>query len=56
LAGVTPPMLLDWFTHLDGTILYGGVVTDRYLAWLQAPEFSPSAGERRCWPAAGGGR
>jgi hypothetical protein len=19
LAGVTPPMLLDWFTHLDGT-------------------------------------
>ena len=26
-------MLLDWFTHLDGTILCGGVVTDRYLAW-----------------------
>jgi hypothetical protein len=33
LAGVTPAMLLDWFTHLDGTILYGGVITDRYLAW-----------------------
>ena len=33
LRGVTPPMLLDWFTHLDGTILYGGAVTDRYLAW-----------------------
>ena len=33
LAGVTPEMLLDWFTHLNGTILYGGVVTDRYLAW-----------------------
>jgi hypothetical protein len=33
LQGVTPAMLLDWFTHLDGTILYGGVVPDRYLAW-----------------------
>jgi hypothetical protein len=33
LAGVTPPMLLDWFTHLGGTMRYGGVVTDRYLAW-----------------------
>jgi hypothetical protein len=33
LAGVTPEMLLDWFTHLGGTILYGDVVTDRYLAW-----------------------
>jgi hypothetical protein len=33
LAGVTPPMLLDWFTHLDGTIRYGSAVTDRYLAW-----------------------
>jgi hypothetical protein len=33
LAGVTPEMLLDWFTHLDGTILYGDVVIDRYLAW-----------------------
>jgi hypothetical protein len=33
LEGVTPAMLLDWFTHLDGAILYGGVVTARYLAW-----------------------
>ncbi len=33
LAGVTPPMLLDWFTGLDGTVYYGGVVIDRYLAW-----------------------
>ncbi|WP_111509919.1 hypothetical protein [Mycobacterium kyogaense] len=33
LAGVTPAMLLDWFTHLDGTMRYGGHVVDRYLAW-----------------------
>jgi hypothetical protein len=33
LAGVTPDMLLDWFTHLGGTMAYGGVVIDRYLAW-----------------------
>ena len=33
LAGVTPAMLLDWFTGLDGTITYGGAVMDRYLAW-----------------------
>lgn len=33
LAGVTPAMLLDWFTHLDGTIRYGGQIIDRYLAW-----------------------
>lgn len=33
LAGVTPDMLLDWFTHLGGTMSYGGVVIDRYLAW-----------------------
>ena len=33
LAGVTPAMLLDWFTHLDGTIEYGGAVINRYLAW-----------------------
>jgi hypothetical protein len=26
-------MLLDWFTHLDGTIEYGGAVINRYLAW-----------------------
>ncbi|HKH53035.1 MAG TPA: hypothetical protein VKA77_14855 [Mycobacterium sp.] len=33
LANVTPAMLLDWFTHLGGTMSYGGVVVDRYLAW-----------------------
>ena len=33
LAGVTPQMLLDWFTHLDETIEYGGAVINRYLAW-----------------------
>lgn len=33
LAGVTPAMLLDWFTGLDGTMEYGGAVIDRYLAW-----------------------
>lgn len=33
LTGVTPAMLLDWFTHLGGTISYAGVVIDRYLAW-----------------------
>jgi hypothetical protein len=26
-------MLLDWFTHLGGTIRYGGEIIDRYLAW-----------------------
>jgi hypothetical protein len=33
LAGVTPAMLLDWFTHLGETMSYGGEVIDRYLAW-----------------------
>ncbi|OBB41828.1 hypothetical protein [Mycobacterium sp. 852002-51961_SCH5331710] len=33
LAGVTPAMLLDWFTHLGDTMVYGGEVIDRYLAW-----------------------
>jgi hypothetical protein len=33
LAGVTPAMLLDWFSHLGGTIEYGGRVVDRYHAW-----------------------
>ncbi|MCV7279494.1 hypothetical protein H7J88_07525 [Mycolicibacterium flavescens] len=33
LAGLTPTMLLDWFTHLGGTMDYGGEVIDRYLAW-----------------------
>lgn len=33
LPGVTPPMLLDWFTHLGETMSYGGEIIDRYLAW-----------------------
>ncbi|MBS1693294.1 MAG: hypothetical protein JST91_13845 [Actinobacteria bacterium] len=33
LADVTPAMLLDWFSHLDGTMTYGGAVVPRYLAW-----------------------
>lgn len=33
LSGVTPAMLLDWFTHLGETMRYGGEVIDRYLAW-----------------------
>lgn len=33
LRDVTPDMLLDWFTHLGGTMDYGGAVIDRYLAW-----------------------
>lgn len=33
LTGITPAMLLDWFTHLDGTMRYAGEVIDRYLAW-----------------------
>lgn len=33
LPGVTPEMLLDWFSHLSGTMHYGGHLVDRYLAW-----------------------
>ena len=33
LAGITTAMLLDWFSNIGGTMQYGGVVTDRYLAW-----------------------
>lgn len=33
LAGVTPAMLLDWFSHLGDTMTYGGRTVDRYLAW-----------------------
>lgn len=33
LRGVTPAMLLDWFTHLGETMSYGGALIDRYLAW-----------------------
>ncbi|SEH81437.1 hypothetical protein SAMN04489835_4463 [Mycolicibacterium rutilum] len=33
LRGLAPAMLLDWFSHLGETMLYGGEVIDRYLAW-----------------------
>lgn len=33
LAGLTPAMLLDWFTHIGETMRYGDEVIDRYLAW-----------------------
>ena len=33
LARVTPAMVLDWFTHLDGTMSYGNQIVDRYSAW-----------------------
>ena len=33
LKGVTPAMLLDWFTHLGGTMEYGDAIVDRYHAW-----------------------
>ncbi|MFY9917968.1 MAG: hypothetical protein WAL26_06160 [Mycobacterium sp.] len=33
LSGVTPVMLLDWFTHLGETLRYGDEIIDRYLAW-----------------------
>ncbi|MGW0158666.1 hypothetical protein ACWDUN_05020 [Mycobacterium sp. NPDC003323] len=33
LPGVTPEMLLDWFSHLGGTMRYGDEVIPRYLAW-----------------------
>jgi len=33
LAGVTHAMLLDWFTHLGGTMSYGRQTVDRYRAW-----------------------
>ena len=33
LSGITPAMLLDWFTHIGDTMAYGGEIVDRYLAW-----------------------
>lgn len=33
LAGITPAMLLDWFSNIGGTMRYGDEVIDRYLAW-----------------------
>ena len=67
LAGVTRQMLLDWFTHLDETILYGGKVIDRYLAWhpidhikwelaRQAPTGGAAEGARFRMVEAFGGR
>ena len=67
LRGVTPAMLLDWFTHLGGTILYGGQIIDRYLAWhpidhirwelaRQAPSGGAAEGARFHMVEAFGGR
>lgn len=33
VPGVTPAMLLDWFTHIGDTMRYGDEVIARYLAW-----------------------
>ena len=51
LANVTPDMSLDWFTHLGGTMFYGGVVIDRYLAWHPIDHIRWELSR----PAAGGG-
>jgi hypothetical protein len=67
LAGVTPQMLLDWFTHLGETISYGGQIIDRYLAWhpidhikwelaRQAPTGGAAEGARFRMVEAFGGR
>ncbi|WP_088288536.1 hypothetical protein [Kineosporia sp. A_224] len=54
LPGVTPADLLWWFTHIGGTVRYGGAVVPRYLAWhpvdhilweLARPASDGSAGE-----------
>lgn len=51
LPGITPAMLLDWFGHLGGTMIYGDAVVPRYLAWHPL--------DHRNWelarPAPGGG-
>jgi hypothetical protein len=67
LPGITPEMLLDWFTHLDGTMVYGDSVVDRYLAWhpvdhirwelaRQAPTGGAAEGARFRMVEAFGGR
>ncbi len=33
LQGVTPEMLLDWFSHIGETMLYAGQTVPRYRAW-----------------------
>ena len=54
LSGVTPDMLLWWFTHLGGTMSYAGRVMPRYLVWhpldhihweLARPDRNGGAGE-----------
>jgi hypothetical protein len=67
LSGITPAMLLDWFTHLGGTMRYGGEIIDRYLAWhpidhitwelaRQAPTGGAAEGARFRMVEAFGGR
>jgi hypothetical protein len=67
LTGVTPAMLLDWFTHLGETMSYGGEIIDRYLAWhpidhimwalaRQAPTGGAAEGARFRMVEAFGGR
>jgi len=57
LAGVTPAQLLDWFSHLDGTMAYGGNVIDRYLAWHPIDHIRwELAKPARCGGAAEGAR
>ena len=67
LRGITPAMLLDWFTHLGETMSYGGEVIDRYLAWhpidhimwalaRQAPSGGAADGARFRMVEAFGGR
>jgi hypothetical protein len=51
LAGVTPDMLLDWFTNLGGTMEYGDVIIPRYLAWHPVDHIHWELAK----PASGGG-
>ena len=54
LAGLTPEMLLWWFTHIGGTMTYAGRVLPRYQVWhpvdhmhweLARPDAHGGAGE-----------
>jgi len=67
LAGITPAMLLDWFTHIGEKMNYGGEIIDRYLAWhpidhirwelaRQAPTGGAAEGARFRMVEAFGGR
>src|SRR5262245_61040623 len=51
LSGITPSMLLGWFTHLVDTRRYGGDVIDRYLAWHPVDHIHWALAR----PASGGG-